>query len=44
VTHTDTVRAYVDAFNAGDWERLKNLFDPQANIRGVLGWADSVTC
>ena len=38
MTHTDTVRAYVDAFNAGEWERLKNLFDPAANIRGVLGW------
>ena len=36
--HTETVRAYVDAFNAGEWERLKNLFDPAANIRGVLGW------
>jgi predicted ester cyclase len=38
VTPTDAVRAYVDAFNAGEWERLKNLFDPAANIRGVLGW------
>jgi hypothetical protein len=38
VPHTETVRAYVDAFNAGEWERLKNLFDPAANIRGVLGW------
>jgi hypothetical protein len=38
VTHTETVRAYVDAFNSGEWERLKNLFDPAANIRGVLGW------
>jgi hypothetical protein len=28
----------VDAFNSGQWERLKNLFDPAANIRGVLGW------
>jgi hypothetical protein len=37
VPHTETVRAYVDAFNAGEWERLKNLFDPAANIRGVLG-------
>jgi hypothetical protein len=31
--------AYLDAFNAGEWERLKNLCDPVANIRGVLAGA-----
>jgi predicted ester cyclase len=32
------VRAYVAAFNAGDWERMTELFTPDATIRGVLGW------
>lgn len=33
----DTVRAYVDAFNAGDWDRLRALFIPDAQVSGVLG-------
>jgi predicted ester cyclase len=32
------VRAYVEAFNAGDFERLQSLFAPDAQIWGVLGW------
>jgi predicted ester cyclase len=32
------IRAYVDAFNAGDWDRIQELFAPDAVIRGVLGW------
>lgn len=32
------VREYVDAFNAGDWDRLTSLFTSDAVIRGVLGW------
>ena len=31
------VRAYVDALNAGDVEGLVALFDPDAQIQGVLG-------
>lgn len=38
MTNEDVVRAYVDAFNAADWERLTALFTEDANIRGVLGW------
>lgn len=33
----DTVRAYVDAFNAGDWDRLRALFTQDAQVSGVLG-------
>jgi len=36
--HDALVRAYVDAFNAADWERIQQLFTPEAVIRGVLGW------
>jgi predicted ester cyclase len=32
------LRAYVDAFNAGDWGKILALFTPDAEIRGVLGW------
>lgn len=35
---TESVRRYVDAFNDGDWERIRSLFTPDADIRGVLGW------
>lgn len=31
-----TVRAYVAAFNAGDFEALEALFTPDATIQGVL--------
>lgn len=31
------VQAYVDAFNAGDMEKLVALFSPEAEIQGVLG-------
>ena len=34
----DVVRAYVEAFNAGEWSRMPDLFTPDAVIRGVLGW------
>ena len=29
---------YVDAFNRGDLETLKNLFASDALVYGVLGW------
>lgn len=29
---------YVDAFNRGDEEALRNLFAPDALVYGVLGW------
>jgi len=32
------VLAYVDAFNRGDLDVLCNLFTPDAQIWGVLGW------
>jgi len=32
------VRAYVEAFNAGDFERLRAVHAPDAVVRGVLGW------
>ncbi|MBL8551753.1 MAG: ester cyclase [Hyphomonadaceae bacterium] len=32
------VRAYVDAFNAGDFDRLRAVHTPDAIVRGVLGW------
>jgi steroid delta-isomerase-like uncharacterized protein len=36
----DLVLQYVDAFNAGDLERLCGLFAPDALVWGVLGWGD----
>jgi predicted ester cyclase len=33
-----TVRAYVEAMNAGDFTGIERLFTPDATIRGVLGW------
>jgi predicted ester cyclase len=38
MTNEDVLRAYVDAFNAADWERMALLFTEDASIRGVLGW------
>ena len=32
------VYQYVDAFNAGDFARLRALFAPDAIVYGVLGW------
>ncbi len=32
------IRAYVEAFNAGDFERLRAVHAPDAVVRGVLGW------
>jgi predicted ester cyclase len=32
------LHAYVEAFNDGDWDRIVELFTPDAEIRGVLGW------
>jgi len=37
--NTDVVRAYVEAMNAGDAQRLRALFAPDAEIWGVLGSA-----
>lgn len=36
----DLVRAYVDAFNSGDLDRLCDLFSDDALIWGVLGWGN----
>jgi predicted ester cyclase len=33
-----TIRAYVDAFNRGDFNALLPLFTDDAEIQGVLGW------
>lgn len=38
MTKIETIKAYVDAFNAGDWVRMRALFTDDAVIRGVLGW------
>jgi predicted ester cyclase len=38
MTEPDVVRAYVAAFNAGDWAAIRPLFTDQPMIRGVLGW------
>lgn len=32
------VRAYAEAFGAGDPDRLASLFTPDAVVHGVLGW------
>jgi predicted ester cyclase len=37
LTPKDTVRAYVEAMNAGDWARLRELFAPDGHVSGVLG-------
>lgn len=37
LTPKDTVRAYVRAFNEGDWARMRELFTEDAQISGVLG-------
>lgn len=34
----ETVRAYVEAINAFDLDRLRTLFTPDARIYGVLGY------
>jgi steroid delta-isomerase-like uncharacterized protein len=39
LTPKDTVRAYVEAFNAGDWPRMRELFTPDGQVSGVLGSA-----
>jgi steroid delta-isomerase-like uncharacterized protein len=33
-----TVLSYVDAFNRGDMEALRNLFTEDGVVQGVLGW------
>lgn len=50
----DVVRAYVAAFNNGDLDRLCQLFSPDAQVWGVLGfggieevrpiWRDLIEC
>jgi len=39
-TQKDTVRQYVQAFNAGDLDKVCSLFTLDAQIWGVLGWGD----
>ena len=34
-----TVRAYVEVFNAGAFDRIRTLFTPDARIHGVIGSA-----
>ena len=43
MTPKETVRAYVEAFNAADWGRMAELFTPDAEILGVLGTAPIAT-
>jgi len=38
MNHEEVLRAYVDAFNSGDWDKIAALFTPDTEIRGVLGW------
>jgi steroid delta-isomerase-like uncharacterized protein len=38
MNNKDIVCQYVEAFNAGDMERLRALFTEDAVIQGVLGW------
>lgn len=38
--NAQVVRAYVDAINAYDMDRLRALFAPDARIYGVLGFGD----
>ena len=37
-TNKQVVLEYVDAFNRGDLETLRDLFTPDALVYGVLGW------
>lgn len=38
MTQSEAVHAYVEAFNAGDWERMqRTLFVPDPHVAGVLG-------
>ena len=32
------VRSYASAFSAGDLDRVRRLFAPDASVHGVLGW------
>lgn len=40
MTNEELVSAYVEAFNAGNWQRMTELFTSDAVIRGVLGWGN----
>lgn len=37
-SNKQVVLSYVEAFNRGDLEALRDLFTPDALIHGVLGW------
>lgn len=37
-SNKQTVTRYVEAFNRGDMDALRNLFTPDAVVHGVLGW------
>ena len=37
-SNKQTVSRYVEAFNRGDMDALRNLFTPDAVVHGVLGW------
>lgn len=37
-TNKRTVLQYVEAFNRGDLDALRQLFTPDAVVQGVLGW------
>lgn len=37
-TNKGVVRQYVEAFNAGDLDTLRTLFNDDAVVQGVLGW------
>jgi steroid delta-isomerase-like uncharacterized protein len=36
----DAVHAYVDAFNRADFDRLREIYTPDAVVYGVLGWGE----
>jgi steroid delta-isomerase-like uncharacterized protein len=36
----DAVHAYVDAFNRADFDRLREIYTPDAVVHGVLGWGE----
>ncbi len=39
MTPKEAVRAYVEAFNQGDWRRMRELFTADGQVAGVLGAA-----
>ena len=38
LANREVIMSYVSRFNAGDLEGLRELFTPDAEVQGVLGW------